>query len=340
MDRNGTPWRPTEIVDDGSDPDSNEGPSSYIVYDHETNAIYEHETAARFDELVRVLEQKGYQDGTPPTAPDVVMEAKEDLVEKEWGGNTDNRTRRTGSSYQTIGRLTSGCTATFIGGPQPAGEYFIITASHCLWSSTGAYLDPNFTPQQDGASAPWGVWDSWQWMMDSFFVNNCIGQGSGGASITSACAARDKVVVRVGRPASVGYPGAMGFGAYSDSTVNSTSRYHRGYAGCGAGSPSATLCNTRLWGDGPFGTVSWLGFQVNNWDRLIGHDSDLNGGHSGGPLYFYSSGPKVFAVQSMHISQCYGSTSGSNCPPVVRPNQASRIEPVFYGWILDFMDSF
>lgn len=66
------------------------------------------------------------------------------MTAKEWGGNVDNRTVRTGLTK--IGQLSSGCTATFIGGPENSGQYFVITAAHCLWDGYGNYLDPSFAP--------------------------------------------------------------------------------------------------------------------------------------------------------------------------------------------------
>lgn len=317
------------------------GVTSVVIYDPADHSLYEHELPSEGHEaLIEVLERRGYQEGSMPEAPDIVLESKEELIEKEWGGNTDNRSVRTGTTYERIGQMTSGCTGTFIGGPQPAGEYFIITAAHCLFNAAGAYVDPNFIPARNGSTQPFGVWDGWQWMMPSFFSNNCRGQGSGGTAISNDCIANDIAVVRVGRPSGQGYPGAMGFGYWNNSTLNSTAKYHRGYAGCGAGAPSVGTCGQQLFGDGAFGSVTSFSPTSSGWDRILRHDSDLNGGHSGGPLYRYDNGQKVFGVQSAHVSTCYGSTTGTGCPPSTRPNRARRIEPTFYGWILDFMASF
>jgi len=315
--------------------------TSVMIYDHERNEIYEEELPADgHDAIIELIEYRALvreqTRGRGSRAPDIVQETQEDLTNKEWGGNTDNRSVRTGSTYQQIGQLTSGCTATFIGGPQASGEYFVITAAHCLWDGAGNYLDPNFMPARNLSSTPYGTWDGWQWMIPTYFVNNCLGNGT---SITTECIANDIAVYRVGRPSGQSFPGAMGFGYWNISTLNAASAYHRGYAGCGAGAPSVGTCGQQLFGDTSVGDVTGEK-SLDGWSRILRHASDLNGGHSGGPMYRYSSGKKVFGVQSSQASSCFGSTAGSNCPPVARPNYARRIEPQYYGWMLDFMTSF
>lgn len=340
MNRGGKTYTPVpqgEYTDELPPPDV----SSVVVYDHLTNKIYEEEMpAGGHDALIDVIEYRALvrqqMRAAKREVPDAVQEAQEDMTDKEWGGNVDNRSVRTGSTYAQIGQLSSGCTATFVGGPENAGQYFVITAAHCLWDGAGNYLDPSFSPARDKSSYPYGTWDGWQWMMPSYFVNNCLGNGS---SITFECIANDIAVYRVGRPSGQAFPGAMGFGYWNISTLNSTSAYHRGYAGCGAGAPSVGTCGQQLFGDVSVGDVTGS-YDYNGWSRILHHASDVNGGHSGGPMYRYDSGKKVFGVQSSQASTCFGSTTAAGCPPIARPNYARRIEPQFYGWMLDFMTSF
>lgn len=327
------------LVDDGATS------STYVTYDPSTNSIYEVEMPAN-DAFIKALEGKGYQRGSEPSQPDAVLEAREDLVDKEWGSNTDGRTRKTSSIYNKIGRLSSGCTGTFIGGPQAAGQYFVITAAHCIFSwQTGAYFDPSFSPYQEGTTKPHGEWDGWQWMMPSYFLDNCTSN-----SYPDECAANDIAILRVGRPTGESYPGAYGFGSYAmggTGGINDRSSYLRGYPGCGTGRPDATECSTYLWGDNwradletSDPNVKSGGFKVGGWNRLLKTPADTNPGNSGSSLYHYDSGQKVYGVWVSSITSCYGSSAGSSCPAGEYPNFSRRIEPQFYGWILDFMDDF
>ena len=338
-DPGGTAFEPTEVDERPEMQLPNTRPNNMVTYDHETGEVYEVELPEdALAALTEVLEAAGYARGRGGQEVPDHAESPE-FEEKEWGGNTDNRSRlgiadTNLASYNKIGEVTSGCTGTIVGTPD-SNEEFIVMAAHCLFNSGGAYLDPNFRPRRDGTgtpsgSIPYGTWDGYNWIGYQYFMDNCIGQGSGGTSITTECVANDILMQRVGRPGGQSTIGAYGFGVYSVSTLNSISKWHRGYPVCGTGGPSPCTPNT-LYGDGAMGSVT-----AGSGDRILYHSSDLNGGHSGGPLYVSDNGVKLFGVQSAQLSNCFGSMV-SPCPPVTRPNMMRRIDSTFYGWMLDFI---
>ena len=149
-------------------------------------------------------------------------------------------------------------------------------------------------------------------------------------------AARPPIVV--GRPAGQGSIGAYGFGYYTVNNLNGRNKYHRGYPTCYPGEPQDCWFKS-LYGDNAMGNVSGRSLQA-GWYRVLDNDSDVNLGHSGGPAYVYDSGVKVFGVQAVETSQCYGSTEGDDCPPEARPNRMRRIDPTWYGAMLNFIGQY
>jgi V8-like Glu-specific endopeptidase len=291
------------------------------------------------------LERQGYAQGYPsdPKAIDI-SEEDDDRVYRAWSNGVDGRTplgiHEYGASvwpYRTIGQMSSGCSATLVGTPETA--YYIVTAAHCFWNSSGSYLDPWFYPRRDGCrrpngtwisgcdTTPYGAWDGYNWVMPSYFVNNCVGN----VPWTFSCIANDIAIQRVGRPAGEAFPGAMGFGYWSGNQLNGYAKYNRGYPACsGAGQPANCRSNT-LFGDAQTCGLGSFWYPASGWNRIIEHSCDLNGGHSGSPLYLYSSGAKVFGVQSSEDSGCFSGCSDST------PNYMRRIDPWFYNVMLNFM---
>lgn len=230
------------------------------------------------------------------------------------------------------------CTATLIGSQS---ERHIITAAHCFWTKFGNYIDLDYVPRKDGCEAvpgwplvgcdksPYGKYDGWVWMMPQAFVDNCVGYNwSAGEDwyVTNftTCRKNDIAIQHVVAEGSPPFPGAMGFGAYSDSQLRSGFiSLHRGYPHCSeANAPSNCRVNTLYGQDG--GTT--YGFFNGRW---FSHNSDSSPGHSGGPFYLYD-GLEVY-VLGVDVGIDY---SG----PVATPFHGARIDGQFFGWMLDFMN--
>ncbi len=302
-------------------------------------------TAEELELVTAVLERRGLAEASPG-------DGAADMVPKSWVNGVDNRVRyglsnTTAAENNTIGLLSNGCTATFVGGG--SSRYFIITASHCLFDNVGNALFPTFWPRHDscrtstGATmsgcqqTPFGAWWQnggrihYQGWLDSCRVNTS----------SSYCTARDISVAEVSRPAGVNYPGANGFAV--ESTSSSPALRHRGYPGCYQPAPVDVRAP-----DAPGGSISppqvctvgtAYGRSSGSWgDSFEGglgmkFSFSTSGGHSGGPYWLGSNG-RVVAVHS--------SASATNCKPVgttncARPSRGPRITSTFYGWMLDFM---
>lgn len=295
-----------------------------------------------------VLENRGF-------AEESFGDDEASMVPKNWVNGTDNRLRRgvadtTGSNESRVGRLSNGCTATFVGGGTTPPRYFIITASHCLFTApSGAAVFPNFVPRQDPCvdsqgnpispcnTQPFGSW--WQnggRIHYQAWLDSCRGL----ADFDSFCAARDIALAEVSRPSGVNFPGAHGFGVWA--TNSTPTLIHRGYPGCWNGSnPRAP--------DAPGGSVSTpnvcsfgtsYGRSTGSWGSPFQGGLGMNmafstsGGHSGGPYWVNSGGAKVTAVHSQQSSTSCFPTGTTNC---ARPSRGPRITDTFYGWMLSFM---
>lgn len=320
----------------GHDTTDDELDSQFVIGDPKTGLILapdflDEELAMIADELAN----RGYAEGDDA---DPAHEGPTGF--RGYTGGVDTRVPRglyeyglTSSSYNRIGKLTSGCTASLIGTPET--DYYIITASHCYWNGAGQYLAPDFEPRRDGCKrpsgqsirgcdpTPYGTWDGGQFMMSQFYIDNCT-TDAGFALNQSACRANDIAVQRVTRPPGVDFPGAFGFGAYTRATLDAATLYHRGYPACSL-APASCRTNT-LMGDTqdcsvPFGESP----DGSGWDRIMAHGCDATAGDSGAPLYHYDGGAKVAGVHTLGNNGTTG------------PNRFRRITPQFYGWMLNFM---
>ncbi|HSN84017.1 MAG TPA: hypothetical protein VLS88_15660 [Polyangiales bacterium] len=258
---------------------------------------------------------------------------------KGWSDGVDNRTYKgivNGSvshwPWRTIGQLKSNgrgeeadghCTATFVGNQGDANRRYIITAAHCMWTFDGLYRDPDFWPRQDGCldangnpvsgcdQGPYGEWDGTWWMMPAYFPQNCVA-----APYTNECEANDIAVMRMHRTSGASFPGAMGFVPASTAYLDSVAKYHRGYPDCDEPGFPANCRAKSLYGDYTLG-VEERDVQ-NGVVRIYNHSSDMNGGHSGGPLYLYASNGwvQVFAVAV--AEDCWGSFCTERFPNTAR----------------------
>ncbi len=337
-------------------------PNSVVIGDPATKKMYSVELDRNeLTELGSVLQAAGYANPSLKDSDTTSLATENANVKKGWSSGIDNRidrgdgyTTQDAWPYRTIGQLklngasstTNGfCTATFVGSAGNADTRYIITASHCLWSTTnGTYNDPDFWPRQDrcldnlGAAvagcseAPYGSWDGGQWIMMQYFVDNCAGL----ATISDECEANDIAVMRVSREAGGSFPGAQGLAYWSKASLDGVSKYHRGYPNCGGGgdpvpvAPKVCLPRT-LYGDNAFTLGTGLSVDGDGWPRRYKYSTDTSGGHSGGPSYFSSGGGHyVFGTSS--TEDCAGSACTVSQPNTMRP-----LDAFFYNSALSFM---
>jgi hypothetical protein len=293
------------------------------------------------------LEQRGYARGTQDASatPETALQTVSKLVI-----GTDSRIPKgihehgfTLANFNRIGSF-GGCTAAFVGTPEDDG-FFVLTAAHCLYDSSGNEISPSFVPRRDGCSrpdgttisgcdpSPYGTWPSVDAFVPAYFANNCAG-----VSPTSEdCLAEDIAIVEVTRPSSVTYPGAFAFDAWRRATVDTFYRFNRGYPSCDSVKNPVAPPNCRantLFGDSnscPLGTMSHPNPST-GWHMLIRHTCDTNGGHSGSPMYIEPTG--VQGVSSIFGVHNGGVSSVSGVPVT---NYLRRITPTFRDQMLNFM---
>ena len=165
-------------------------------------------------------------------------------------------------------------------------------------------------------------------MVPTYILDHCIDE-----DWTSNCTARDIAVVRVYRPSGESFPGSMGFGHYTKSTLEDHNKYLRGYPRCGGeGDPTTNCRDWTLYGDSNRCTLGKFSKKSNGWNRVIEHSCDTSPGMSGSALYLYRSGePRVLGVHSSSDEDCYAGCSEST------PQSMRRIDPWWYGEMLNFM---
>ena len=227
-------------------------------------------------------------------------EKLESSAAKGWSNGTDSRSLRDvagwGTSFNPYNRFAfvgTGCSGTII--RQTLNGTFAMTAAHCMYDNAGNPIATTVQPRRDNATLPYGTWDVIVIHRYDYWVNN---QCYFGSSQTDDCRRYDIVLLELSPRAGATYPGGMTYGSYSTSTISNNTKYHRGYPGCGIGGSPVNCVSATLYGDS---THSVTNFR--RGDRLFDHSSDTNGGHSGGPMYFYESDDAKF----------YGVNSGSYC---------------------------
>lgn len=351
--------QPRNVVADDESPD---GPvatdDNMVIADLENQRLYEVELDRQdLAKVARELEARGYAEGTPDSGGEELEHAPAPVVEpsaprivtKALSNGTDSRIpygiyeRGTvAEPYHKIGWLErvadqTMCTGTLIGTPETS--YYVLTAAHCLFNSSGNSSTMTFVPRRDGCrqpngayvtpscnSHPWGTWSVTGWSVTNYYYNNCRTL----SPLPLACVADDIAVLSV---SGSGEPGAMGFGAWgSTDLANFSFRYNRGYPACTSEGPYACR-NYTLFGDSQ--SCSLGGYSSpdsDGWNRVVHHSCDQNDGMSGSPLYVYSNGAKVFGVNQGHDEQCW-SPSCTN----PRPNRARRITSQYYDSILWYM---
>jgi V8-like Glu-specific endopeptidase len=332
---------------------------AFVVGYPDTGEMYQVKMSpADSEALAKLLTASGL---SRPTRSDVGADAEAPFVEKNWSNASDNRIPRgineNGANswpFQTIAQATQNsnsdattghCTATFVG----SGTPHIMTSAHCFWSSSGTYFDPDYIPRRDNCTrpngttisgcdiTPFGRFDGGVWMMSQYFVNNCVPP----KSYTQECAAEDIAVQSVGAESGAVFPGAIGFGAYTTTQLNTFSKYERGYPNCGGtGDPTSNCRTATLYGDTNLCVLGSGTSTVSGWDRLVRNSCDDSPGMSGSPFYLYDgAGVYAFGVSSADVIgiTCYNTSCTGNNNNAT-PNWITRITPTFHSWMLDFMN--
>ena len=189
------------------------------------------------DELkTRVAELTGGADiirgheGEPGTTPTPLPESLEDAVEKGWSDGFDDRSKRDIATwgqnhitYAKIGRVDAalGCTGTFVGSAEEG--YFMLTAAHCMFDSSGDLVWGTFTPRMDGdvsdntVLTPFGTWDiTWAVYYDGYLDNDCFDDYD-----FAVCAKYDIILTEVVPGGS--YPGSLAFVRAPDEDIEQLS---------------------------------------------------------------------------------------------------------------------
>lgn len=190
--------------------------------------------------------------------------------------------------FSTVGRTSTGCTGTMI------GPRFILTAYHCI-EGAGSIT---FTPSYYDGVAPFGtanVIESIHWNL----VDTSDGFYNDEVAYDYAVSILDR---RMGD-----ITGWMGVKNYDDSWNNKAYWSNIGYPAGFAGNQKPTFTS---------GGAIWTteDYSCDGLDgKVLGHFIDIEGGHSGGPLYAeFSDGLKIVGVQSSEAHSASYNINGDN----------------------------
>lgn len=323
---------------------------SFLVYDLQGRHVYKVKFLG--DEFPDGLEGLGSlgtegREANIAQGQDPDLDEDESFVPKTWSDGRDTRIRRgisdgwadTSPTYSRFGRLwgDGSCSATFV------GYRLLITAAHCIISrdrNHTNWVDPDSSiaksltfgarVDQSNISPTWGTEDPiWYW----------VPSGYGDCDSENNCNRWDIGLIFIAQP-SGRHPGWYGTWTGPESTLDSASKWMRGYPGCsssgdtgksrpGGQSQSSHTCTTAtLYGD----TENCTTGGHRNGHKEYKIDCDGSPGMSGASIYsknISSSGWRVVGVYNQY--RCVGpdcSTRWANRMGAVTSDIVSLVELV------------